>query len=176
MKIIKKPIIIDNFLDKKSFKEIKEQTIDNLAFPWFLNKSVSQETADDGIYFTHVVYAHHQPNSEVYEILHPLITKLDPFGLMRIKMNFYPTTKEIHHHNYHQDYGDTKHHGCIFYLNTNNGMTIFKNGHEIKSIENRLMIFDPSDWHKSTTCSDDPVGRFNINMNFFECSVLRNLP
>jgi hypothetical protein len=95
---------------------------------------------------------------------------------MRIKFNFYPTTPEINYHDFHQDYGDISHHGCIFYLNTNNGMTIFENGYKVESIENRLMIFDPSILHRSTTCTDDEVGRFNINMNFFECGLFNNLP
>ena len=65
----------------------------------------------------------------------------------------------------HVDY-DFPHRGAIFYLNTNNGLTILEDTIEIKSIENRLLIFDASRPHHSTTCSDDKC-RVNVNFNFF---------
>jgi LmbE family N-acetylglucosaminyl deacetylase len=39
-------------------------------------------------------------------------------------------------------------------------------GAEIKSIENRVLLFDPSTEHHSTTCTDQKV-RININFNYF---------
>jgi len=57
------------------------------------------------------------------------------------------------------------HRGAIFYLNTNNGLTVVNN-QEVESIENRLLLFDPTVPHHSTTCTDDKC-RVNVNFNFF---------
>ena len=68
-------------------------------------------------------------------------------------------------HNNHVDY-PFPHKGAIFYLNTNNGLTILEDKVEVESIENRLLLFDSSKQHKSTTCTDDKC-RINVNFNFF---------
>ena len=85
--------------------------------------------------------------------------------MMRIKGNLYQSTETIFHHDNNTDY-DFSHRGAIFYLNTNNGLTVLEDTIEIKSIENRLLIFDASRPHHSTTCSDDKC-RVNVNFNFF---------
>lgn len=54
----------------------------------------------------------------------------------------------------------------IFYVNTNNGYTLFKNNQKVKSIENRMVIFKSSEIHSSVTCTDSKV-RCVINFNFF---------
>ena len=58
------------------------------------------------------------------------------------------------------------HKGAIFYVNTNDGFTVLEDGTEIKSIENRVLLFDPSTKHHSTTCTDKKV-RITINFNYF---------
>jgi len=46
------------------------------------------------------------------------------------------------------------------------GLTVLEDTIEIKSIENRLLLFDASVPHHSTTCTDDKC-RVNVNFNFF---------
>mgnify|MGYP003125354820 CR=1 FL=1 len=70
---------------------------------------------------------------------------------------------EIHHHADHVD-AEIPHKGAILYLNTNNGLTVV-DGVEVESIRNRLLLFDPTIPHHSTTCSDKPF-RANINFNY----------
>jgi len=54
----------------------------------------------------------------------------------------------------------------LFYLNTNDGLTVLEDGTEIKSIENRILLHDASKPHHSTTCTDADR-RVNINFNYF---------
>jgi hypothetical protein len=75
------------------------------------------------------------------------------------------TTETIIHHDNHIDY-EFSHRGAIFYLNTNNELTVLKDKIEVEAIENRLLLFDASKPHHSTTCSDDKC-RVNVNFNFF---------
>jgi hypothetical protein len=164
--------VIDNFLDNNIFCKIKNSIINNSDFPWFFSNGVSDINSDDGHYFFHIFYNTYEPRSDRCKIVEPILNKINPTALVKIKANFYPTTKEIVQHNFHVDVGDIygkpiSHSGCIFYLNTNNGKTIFKNGIEINSIENRVLFFNPSFLHKSTTCTDNKIGRFNINFNYF---------
>ena len=157
--------IIDNFLDDEVFDTIQKSILYSGSFPWYLARGVSNVTVDDGYYFVHLLYKDHAPNSEHLNLLTPLLESINCFSLKRIKANFYPTTNQIKYHEYHFDY-DIPHKGLIFYLNTNNGKTILNDKIEIDSIANRALFFDPSIPHRSTTCTDDPVGRFNINFNF----------
>ena len=53
----------------------------------------------------------------------------------------------------------------IFYMNTNNGCTVFEDGTEIKSVANRVVTFPRSTKHAGTTCSDENV-RILINFNY----------
>ena len=157
--------IIDNFLDPYYFKSLKRGIMDQ-NFPWYTDasNSISGVFANDGTYFTHMFYFN-QPLSDFSTLLTPLIQKIpyDPRKLNRIKGNLYPQSQRRIYHGWHTDY-DVPHQGCIFYINTNNGYTIFKNK-KVKSIENRLLLFDPSIPHRSTTCTDAPF-RININFNY----------
>ena len=54
----------------------------------------------------------------------------------------------------------------IFYVNTNNGKTIFKNGKEVESIKNRMVIF-PSNIEHAGTSNTDTENRIVINFNWF---------
>ena len=55
--------------------------------------------------------------------------------------------------------------GAIFYVNTNDGLTVLDNEVEIDSVSNRLLVFDGSTMHHSTTCTNQKR-RVNINFNF----------
>ena len=55
---------------------------------------------------------------------------------------------------------------AIFYLNTNNGYTKFKDGTKIESISNRAIYFDSDLMHFGSTCTDKDF-RFVLNINYF---------
>lgn len=162
--------VIDNFLDSNTFEIIKRSFCYTDNFPWYLSTGVSNaiegnKKSLDGNYFYHLLYYNHNPNSDYFKLIVPILEKIQPFAINRIKANFYPTTFSIIEHGWHKDY-PFNHRGCVYYLNTNNGKTIFESGEKVDSIENRIIFFDPSKNHRSTTCSDDPVGRYNINFNY----------
>jgi hypothetical protein len=159
--------ILDNAAPQEDFENIKNFIL-NSNFPWNLTPVVTNEKENlptlASYYFTHEFWSgfHTEPQAQVFA---PILNILECKAIMRIKANLYPSTKEIIHHDNHADY-DFPHRGAIFYLNTNNGLTILEDKVEVKSIENRLLIFDSSKHHRSTTCSDDKC-RVNVNFNFF---------
>jgi hypothetical protein len=159
--------IIDNALSQEDFEDIRNFML-NTSFPWNLRPVVVNEKENLPIpasyYFTRLFWRgiNIQPQAQIFA---PILRLLECKAVTRIKANLYPSTETIVHHDNHVDY-EFSHRGAIFYLNTNNGLTILQDTIEIKSIENRLLLFDPSVLHRSTTCSDDKC-RVNVNFNFF---------
>jgi hypothetical protein len=153
----------DNFLDEKTLSSIKE-TIFSTNFPWYVVESITGK--DEGCYLVHLLFKDSQLYSpEIFNVISPIVQKLDIFALRRIKANYYPVTSNIIEHSYHIDY-KTPHAAAIFYLNSNDGFTVLDDGTRIESVENRLLLFEGHKEHKSTTCTNNPIGRFNINFNY----------
>jgi hypothetical protein len=159
--------IIDNFLDEKEFKEISLMT--STYFPWFMQERTSgqgdEERDKENLYFTHSFYTQSKWNSDFGKIVFPILNKLDIKALIRVKGNLYTRSEKLFVHNKHVDY-EYKHEGALYYVNDNDGYTILDGGAKIESKKNRLLLFDPSLPHSSTTCTDSP-SRINININFF---------
>ena len=159
--------ILDNALPKEEFKNIKDFIL-NPNFPWNLTPVVTNDKENllttASYYFTHEFWSgfNTEPQAQIFA---PLLNIMECKAIMRIKGNLYPSTEKIIHHDKHIDY-EFSHKGAIFYLNTNNGLTILEDGTEVQSIENRLLLFDPSKPHNSTTCTNDKC-RVNVNFNYF---------
>lgn len=155
--------IIDDFLPKEYFNRIKKIII-HPDFPLFFNENVSgSKDEPDSFYFTHTIYNHHKPNSLIFFEMQIILDKLQIEFLSRIKINCYPRTESLITHHKHFD-SVTPHKGCILSLNTCNGGT-FIGDNFIPSIENRAVLFDPSQLHQSTNCTDKKA-RYNININY----------
>jgi hypothetical protein len=160
--------IIDNVLSEEEFLKIKDFIL-NPSFPWNLTTVITNEEeilpTHASFYFTHMFWEgfNIEPSSQIFA---PLLNLMDCRSLIRIKANLYPSTPETIIHDSHYDY-PFPHRGAIFYLNTNNGLTILDEDKvEVESIENRLLLFDSSKMHTSTTCTNDKC-RVNVNFNFF---------
>jgi hypothetical protein len=158
--------ILDNFLPQEDFNNIKNFVL-NPNFPWNLTPVVSNDKEDlpmtGSYYFTHQFWAGFNTEQEA-QIFAPILNKIECRAIMRIKGNLYPSTETLIHHMDHIDF-EFPHRGAIFYLNTNDGLTVI-DGEEVESIENRLLLFDPTVPHHSTTCTNDKC-RINVNFNFF---------
>ena len=156
-----------NFLEKDYFNRIKSAVVNNETFPFYFKPAVAGESDKKTLkqfYFAHVVYDNHQVNSETFNLLLPLLEKMDVKALIRIKVNLYSRTDKLLKHYSHVD-DNFKHKGMILSLNTcNGGTTIGKKF--VQSIENQALFFDPSVGHNSTNCTDQQ-GRWNININYF---------
>jgi hypothetical protein len=156
--------VVDNFLPEKDFRVLQEWFMGN-EFPWFFQADIEGIGIKNNYsYFTHRVFDNFLP-SYIFEKFFPLLNCIDIKSLIRLKANCYPYTEKNVTHGVHTDY-DYSHKGAIFSINTCNGGTILKDGIKIDSIENRILYFDPSIEHTSTT-TNDTHARFNININYF---------
>ena len=156
--------IIDNFLSEKELELMKTVMMRKQDMPWYYNDYIASERTDDPMYyFTHTFFGRNGKSNWFY-IIEPILNYIDHRELIRCKANMYPSTPVITHHDPHVDL-EYEHKGAIFYINTNNGVTVLEDGTEIESIENRLLLFDSSKKHNSTSCTDAKV-RVNINFNY----------
>ena len=167
---------IQDFLPKQSFNRLS-QIIFAPTFPWYLTTSVASpylKSKENSklFYMSHLVYEKEKyvkvnPNDQA--IIDLLLEKLAPeegnLQLIRMKINFYPNTAELHEHDYHRDF-EYSHMGAILSLNTCDGYTkIRETDTKYHSWANSLLSFDPSEDHCSTTTTN-AIGRFNININY----------
>jgi len=172
MEINKNYKIIDNFLDKENLFIIKN-VLEGNNFNWFMKQDINEfhenKKNDHTIYFYHMFFSNYNNEeirfSSLFNLIIPIITRINMNKLLRVKGNLYPRTQNKEIHEKHKD-AEYKHKGAIFYVNTNDGYTILENDIEISSIENRLLLFDPSSFHCSTSTTNSKF-RINININYF---------
>ena len=163
--------IIDDFLDKESFKNIKDTMLSD-SFPWFYSpEKTGGYVFDENFQFVHLFYYNNSINSNNFQILTPLINKINPLTLVKIKANLTGKTNEIIEYGYHTDYvTDTKLYTAVYYINSNNGYTNFENGPTVQSKENRMVIFDSQLRHSGTSHTDERL-RVLLNLNFYKVSI-----
>ena len=81
--------VIDNFLDKKIFKDLQDTLLNKSEFPWFLNYN---KVKDDGVtQFTYVFYYDFIPNSAYYNNLLPFF-KILPLRSSKYLFNLFGFT------------------------------------------------------------------------------------
>lgn len=139
-------------------------------FPMYYQTWVSShKKSEDFLYnfqFTHKFYEMGKSSSYFF-LMEPLLEFINPISIVRIKSNFLPVTKKIIKFAHHRDYDNFSGKSAVFYLNTNNGYTFFKDiDVKVESVENRLLIFDSDLLHSGTTCTDEKY-RLLINLNYF---------
>jgi hypothetical protein len=171
--------IIDNFLSEENFKKIQSIILGNSKFsdfPWFINYNVVDSDSESkclySYQFTHMIYNECCPKSKYFELMYPILNKLNIISLIKIKVNLNPVTKEKIQFDWHVDYKTktNKFKTAIYYINTNNGKTLLRENDsmiEVDSVENRILIFDQNLEHTGTTCTDKKI-RCLINFNYVE--------
>ena len=166
--------VIDNFLPQEQFEEVRDSIMYHFDFPWYIHKrvnTVGKNCTEEywNWYATHTFYRNDYATSQqchrIYDIFIPRFVEMNIYhSLLRIKGNFYPHTETLKEHAGHRDYlySNT---GALYSLNTCDGYTKLCDGTKIPSVANRILIFDSSIIHNSTTTTN-AAGRFNINFNF----------
>ena len=135
-------------------------------FPWYITLNVAKSNVESNdYYFTHVFYNNDINSSYYDEFIKPICEKLNSKELIRVKGNMYTNQNKFIEHVPHIDY-DFEHKGALFCLNTCDGYTNFM-GEKVNSVFNRMILFNPSVLHNSTTTTDELV-RMNINFNYYE--------
>ena len=171
--------IRDNVLAEEELSKLQnvmllDSTQNNRTIPWHISNMYESEDdimceKKEAFLFYHTFHDRQRVESKYFEILYPLLDKINPKALVRIRANCNTVTDRIIEHGHHTDL-PAEGINCttsIFYLNTNNGYTLFEeDGSKVQSIENRLCTFPCSVRHSSTTATD-VTQRVVINFNYF---------
>mgnify|MGYP001320920785 CR=1 FL=1 len=155
--------IIDNYLPQDIFNTLQELLLSK-GFPWFFNDYIVDHTPTN-YQFVHVF----KPNSQYIQLVRPLLNKINPTQVLRCKLNLRPITQQHEQSPYHIDQTKyPKYKIAIYYINTNNGYTIFEhNKQQVESIANRILIFDGQLKHAGVS-STDTKRRVVLNLNYME--------
>ena len=171
--------VIDNFLSDEEFEKIRFKIIGGVqessdfvhqSIEWFYNESVATDDISGDknkydFYMTHMIFSWpNGVNSSLYKDVMPIIEKLGPTSIIRIKANLYPNQGTLREHQFHNDFL-YPHQGAIFSINTCDGYTLLDDGTKVASIANRMLFLDASKPHASTTTSNTRT-RININFNY----------
>ena len=162
--------IIDDFLSEEDLKRLQDVML-SPDFPWYYNSTIDYKDEKGKFQFIHAIYRWNRPLSNFYgdwyeKLIKPVIG--DNTIIERIKANLLTKTTHIVENEFHVDDPTKKlSTSAIFYLNSNNGYTKFKDGTKVKSIENRLVKFPVAKEHTGTSCTDENV-RVVINFHYIE--------
>ena len=158
--------IIDDVLPSEQFKLLTNivKELNYKYVPWVSDKTDKDDNRN--YYFLHLLYNHDTPISSSFAYIMNILGKYIPDlrSLIRVKVNLFPWTHEIYEHSKHVDYDFTVK-SALISINTCNGYTRLDSDTTVDSIANRMLIFDSSNPHNSTTTSN-AKGRFNLNINY----------
>jgi len=156
--------ITDNFIPFVFLDDLLQTCLgDNFGWFWC---DVVKEPADPARnkQFVHTFFAG-DVNSNYFPLLTPILEALKIDTLLKAKVNLTPKADQIWEHGFHTDLKEPGVLTAIYYLNTNNGYTAFRDGSRVESVANRVVVFDGLTEHTGTTCTDaDP--RLVLNINF----------
>jgi len=158
--------INNNFLNTQDLTNI-QNTLTSPYFPWYYNEGVVKKN-DGQAQLVHTFFDKDRNyiNSDYYGLFEPLIKKINPFALLRVKANLSLKTEKPIEQGFHTDYSTNVNVTTgLFYINTNNGCTIFKTGKKVKSTANTFVEFDGKTPHTGISCTDI-LNRLVLNLNY----------
>ena len=155
--------VIDNFLPDNDFNFIRK-TLSDVSFYWgFIPKSISGEKPQLVHLFCDAIGGFTTPQAQ--RIISPVIQKLRPSALLKIKANLQWQQDTIIEDPLHIDFKDVQATTSILYMNTCNGYTHFEDGSKVHSVANRIVTFPTQTLHAGANCTDD-IARVVINFNY----------
>ena len=173
--------IVDNFMPEDMFLDYSKSiiqihwTTSNITYKGedanlqgsYLDDELSCNEIDNFM-LVHGFYLNNCPSSQLYyQFIEPLLPHIQVKSLVSAKINLHPRTEKIVQHGYHIDNKFNDSFTSLFYLNTNDGYTQFKeSGTKIESVANRLVTFPSSYYHTGSTCTNQKY-RMILNLNYF---------
>ncbi len=168
--------IIDDYLDAEIHDQLYNYWTGNYdqgdianSCAWIFNPGINYP-GDGHSQYIHLIYSKHHIISNAYNLIEPIVDKEDMSAIVRIKANAITQTEElvVFDSAFHCDFGphaDDMMTG-IYYVNTNDGYTLFEDGTKVESVANRFVKFPATLMHTGTSCTDD-YRRIVINFNYY---------
>lgn len=122
--------------------------------------------------FSHIFFENGAPKSAAFPVITPILDLLKCDAIVNIRAFLTTYTGSAYQGAFHTDTDCTdpttiKHrYTAIYYVNTNNGYTLFEDGQRVESVKNRLCIFPFYNRHAVVTATDVKA-RAVINFNYW---------
>ena len=181
--------VIDNFLPEDIHKNISDMVFGG-TIPLFYQHNTLTKTElgkndqlnkthnidkEGHAFFYHMFFNDLRTFSSDYNSAYiPIIEKINPIALMRVKMNVYtnPNYRSLSERissGWHVDMKlcEHKYTTAVYHINTNNGYTLFEDGTKVKSVANRLVTFPGNTLHTGITQTEEET-RALINLNYLK--------
>ena len=151
--------VIEDYLEEEYFNHLYGMMTNQTMWQWNFQRNVAAETDQEeedinNYYFVHPMYDYMDVvNPSTHQYFLPLLRGLDIKCLHRSRVLMYVNQGKQIIHSRHVDMDES----CttaLLYMNTNNGFTEFETGERVESIKNRLLLFDGSVKHSSSTPTD----------------------
>jgi hypothetical protein len=154
--------VVNNFMHKNDFNHLRQEV---LKANFFYNSSVSEDYSKDGYYFAHMIYQNNEKTSTLFNLIEPILDKIDAKQIHRAKINLFPGGEKLKEYGQHQD---TMFKCKVFLLslNTCDGFTRIGKDKKVPSVANTGIFFPSTVYHNSTNCTNANI-RLNININYF---------
>ena len=168
-----KILINEQLLPVEEFERIQSEVMGS-QFPWYKQECGVSATGSGGFQFTHQLRNVDRGTSHYNDLFTNLYIRLGVKRLFRSKLNLLYRTKEIHEFKpFHVDLNENNPpwSTAIFYMNTNNGYTLFEDGTKVDSVANSLVEFEGHTFHTGSThtigtpCHEYEEGRFRVVLN-----------
>ena len=152
--------IYKNFISKQDSNKICNVFLNN-SFPWYYHPN---STKNDSSFFSHSFIVEEKINSGFMFLIEPILKKLKCKKIYNIRANL--SLKGDYKCNWHTDNftNNLTHKTAIYYVNTNNGYTEFKDK-KIKCLKNQMVIFNSKLLHRAKI-QTDTITRMVINFNY----------
>tara|TARA_B100000427_G_C15301813_1_gene504342 strand:+ start:206 stop:733 length:528 start_codon:yes stop_codon:yes gene_type:complete len=171
--------VLDNYLPEREYSMIHDCVmgykdagdIQN-SFTWIFDNKISIEPCPDNHFqLIHLMFMEYNILSPYFDLMRPIIKKEGMVALSRIKANSIIRTEtlKVFENSFHTDFEPEtakRMQTAIYYVNSNDGYTLFEDGTKVESVANRLVRFPANIKHTGTTCTN-AHRRVLINFNWF---------
>jgi len=155
--------VINNFLETEDFNALKSFLISE-DVEWHYHPKIDLKI--DKEWFNHCFFNNNEITSNAYNLVKPVIQKLESKAIVRIRANLDVRNPKTYQCSYHTDYPfECK--TAILYMTDCNGGTQFKNPNKkVSCKENQIVIFDSQTQHSAIT-QTDAKQKIVLNINYF---------
>ena len=165
--------IIDNVLSEDDLIKIEQNVLQAPIFKAFDSTASKKSDNVYDVMMSRVFFSSYYSkkqlagfDEEYLPYFYPLLNKIVSGFLLRVSLNLTFATPNPYISEFHIDNDLPNSHTCVYYLNSNNGGTKFRDSSEIvQSQRNRAVIFPSHLSHAAVNTTDKKL-RWVLNINY----------
>ena len=163
--------VIDNVLSEDNLINIEQNVLESPIFAAYKSTASQQSNNVYDVMMSRVFYSSYYPlceyNREYLSYFHPLLDKVVDGGfLLRVSLNLTFATPNPYVSEFHVDTDVPNSRTCVYYLNSNNGGTKFRDSGEIVQSQRNRGVIVPAHFSHAAVNTTDTKLRWVLNINY----------